>query len=63
MFSHTVNVRANNDDRDKGVAIDILSGLNKIYDKIQGIDPEYVLVRRARNLPLDKIQNILCILV
>jgi CHAT domain-containing protein len=37
----------------------ILSELNKIYDEIEPIDPEYVFLRRGRPLPLDKIKNIL----
>jgi CHAT domain-containing protein len=59
----TVNVRdaiAVSADRYGVEASDyILSELNRIYDKIEPIDPEYVFLRRGRPLPLDKIQNIL----
>ena len=66
MIGSTVNVRAGNGaiavspDRDGVEASDhILSDLNKIYDKLEPIDPEYVFLRRGRPLPLNKIQNIL----
>jgi CHAT domain-containing protein/tetratricopeptide (TPR) repeat protein len=65
MTSSTVKVDTN------GVAVNtyadsggkevdfILSELDKIYDKIERIDSEYVFLRRGRHLPLDKVQNIL----
>ncbi len=65
ILSSTVKVRDDNNfivsphaDREVGEGVDfILSELDKIYDKIEKIDPEYVFVRRAKPLSLDKIQN------
>ena len=37
----------------------ILDELNKIYDKIENFDPEYVFIRRKKPLSLSKIQEIL----
>jgi CHAT domain-containing protein len=37
----------------------ILLELHNVYDKIEKIDPEYVFLRRAKPLPLSKIQNTL----
>ncbi|MGC2681180.1 MAG: tetratricopeptide repeat protein, partial [Candidatus Nitrosopolaris sp.] len=66
MIDVTVNVRGINGasavspDNDEVEPSDyILSELNKIYDRIESIDPEYVFLRRGRPLSLDKIQNML----
>ena len=66
MTSDTVKVGIHNDvavttsnDKGGGLVDSIVSELDKIYDKIEKIDPEYVFLRRARPLSLDKIQNIL----
>jgi hypothetical protein len=37
----------------------ILKELDKIYDKMEPIDPEYVFLRKGRILPLDRLQNII----
>ena len=44
---------------DPEIVDNILIELKNIYDKIKGIDPEYVSLRRAKPLPLDEIQKIL----